>query len=69
MNTSEIIALGLAGVALYFIVNRSTAAATTSTGKTSTGLPLYGSAPFGSDSWSEAINAAANARLQRQGSI
>lgn len=72
MNNTNLIVLGLAGIALYFIVKN-----TTTTGAVN---PANGPIPvkpdywdsgtaFGSDAWSESINAGANARLQRQGSI
>lgn len=72
MKAPEMIALGLAGVALYFIVNRNssgTVAVNPANGSIPSTKPAYWSANFGSDAWSESINAAANSRLQRQGSI
>lgn len=70
MKTPELIALGLAGVALYFIVNRNTSAAVNpANGNIPNYKPAYWTSNFGSEAWSESLNAAANARLQRQGSI
>lgn len=69
MKTPELIALGLAGVALYFIVNRSTNTAAVNPANGPIIKPAYWTSDFGTDTWSESINAAANSRLQRQGSI
>lgn len=72
MKTPELIALGLAGVALYFIVNRNgtaTQAVNPANGAIASTKPAYWNSDFGSSTWSESINAAANARLSRQGSI
>lgn len=69
MKTPELIALGLAGVALYFIVNRNTSAAVNPANGSIPKVPTYWTSDFGSDAWRESINASANARLQRQGSI
>lgn len=66
MKTPELIALGLAGVALYLIVNRSTSAAVNPANGPII-KPAYWASDFGTDTWSESINAAANARLARQG--
>lgn len=67
MKAPELIALGIAGVALYFIINRSTNAAVNPANGRIPRMPEYWTSDFGSEAWSESINAAANARLKRQG--
>lgn len=67
MKAPELIALGLAGVALYFIVSRGSARGVNPANGKIPRVPEYWTADFGSEAWSESINAAANARLKRQG--
>lgn len=71
---TDLIVLGLAGIAL-FLIYKNTNGATVGAVNAANGRipqkPDYwdSGTAFGSDAWSESINAGANARLQRQGSF
>lgn len=67
MKTPELIALGLAGVALYLIVKRGGSAAVNPANGKIPKLPTYWTSDFGSEAWSQSLNDAAAARLKRQG--
>lgn len=71
MKSTDLIVVGLAGIAVVLITKASKSTASVNPANGTITRPRsyasYTQLDFGTDAWSDAINKAANARLARQG--